>query len=185
MNDIIAMDGFGRKSYDNLKKSIEKARKCDYIRFLHALSIPMIGTDTAKKIMYSIGSAEFENRVYNNKTFEDIDGIGIEKSNSIMQWFSNHKNLKTYNALKNILLLDEFIPVTSGGKCNGKTFVITGKLESYKNRDEIVAYIESQGGKVADSISKKTNYLINNNSQSSSSKNKKAMALDIPIITEK
>ena len=117
--------------------------------------------------------------------FEDIDGIGGEKSNSILQWYANETNRQN---LENLLQVVEIQKVekknTENGTCNGLTFVITGDVHQFKNRDEFKAYVESQGGKVAGSVSGKTNYLVNNDVESTSSKNKKAKDLGIPIISE-
>lgn len=183
-DSIVNMDGFGRKSFTNLMKSLEKSRKCSYINFLYSLSIPMIGEDAAKKILNTIGSEEFDRRISCGGQFTDIDGIGAEKSKNIVGWFADADNMETYRRLHEMLEIEPHIPVKADGKCSGMSFVITGKLTEHKNRKELVTYIESQGGKTADSVSKNTDYLINNDIESMSSKNKTAKSLGIPIITE-
>lgn len=182
---IVEMDGFGEKSFKNLVSNLKKAKKeVGFINFIYSLSIPMIGIDAAKKILTAIGSDEFENRLENMIGFEDIDGIGPEKSNSILEWYQDQENKELYASLKNILNVIPLTPTSSDGKFNGMTFVITGNVHLYKNRNELKTFIENNGGKVAGSVSSKTNYLINNDVNSSSSKNKAARSLNIPIISE-
>lgn len=182
---IVCMEGFGSKSYDNLINSLEKARQnVNPISLLHALCIPMIGIDAAKKIINSIGSEEFERRVNEGVSFEDIDGIGPERSNNILSWFADEDNKEVYQKLKDRLNVATVVPTVADGKCKGMIFVITGDVHTYKNRDEFKSYVEAQGGKVTGSVSKNTNYLVNNDATSMSSKNKKAKELNVPIITE-
>lgn len=182
---IIEMDGFGKRSYEKLIASIDKSKgKANYINFLYSLCIPMIGLDASKKIMNAIGSDEFNTRVHNLVGFEDIDGIGPERSNNIIEWFKDAKNVALYDKLVEILSLSAIVPNKASGVCDGLTFVITGDVHIYQNRNAFKAYVESQGGKVAGSVSKKTNYLVNNDATSASSKNLKAKELNIPIITE-
>ena len=182
---ISKMEGFGEKSCENMGKSIEKSRNVHPVNFIFALCIPMIGTDAGKKIVNTVGFKGFLERMEQQKGFEDIDGIGQEKSNSILNWYAEEQNK---NILKNLL---EVISVqnveiikTDVGTCKNLTFVITGDVHQYKNRDAFKAYVEAQGGKVTGSVSKKTNYLVNNDAESTSSKNKKAKDLGIPIISE-
>lgn len=186
-DEIVALDGFGEKSYKNISKAVQKAIKnADYVRLLYSLCIPMIGLDAAKKILNSIGSTEFKNRIRNGKGFEDIDGIGQEKSVCILNWFSNHDNMDLFEKLDEILQMKEINPKkeSADGKCSGLVFVITGDVMHYKNRKEFKDYVESQGGKVSGSVSKKTNYLVNNDTESESSKNRTAKELGVPIISE-
>lgn len=184
-DEIICMDGFGTSSYENIIDAINKSiKKADYIHLLYALNIPMIGLDTAKKILNAIGSTEFNRRIFEKEGLDNIEGIGPERSNSILEWFGKEKNLKEYNKLLDILKMTEVEASVSEGRCKGKTFVITGDVHTYKNRNAFKEYVESQGGKVASSVSGKTDYLVNNDSMSSSSKNKTAQKLGIPIITE-
>ena len=117
--------------------------------------------------------------------FEDIVGIGLEKSNSILLWYQKKENrMMLEHLLQEIQVEKVEVKDTSAGSCVGQTFVITGDVHQFKNRNEFKAYVEAQGGKVTGSVSKKTTYLVNNDLESASSKNKKAKELGIPIISE-
>lgn len=182
---ISQMEGFGEKSVANMDQSIEKSRNVHPVNFLFALCIPLIGVDAGKKIVGSIGFDAFLQRLEGGGGFEDIDGIGAERSNSIQNWYAKESNRTSMQHLLQELTVEKAEPKdTSGGSCNGLTFVITGDVHHYKNRDEFKAYVESQGGKVAGSVSGKTAYLVNNDTESASSKNRKAKELGIPIISE-
>lgn len=184
-DDIVNMDGFGQKSYDNLIASIEKSRNISPINFIVALCIPMIGIDAAKRFIATLGTDGFFSRLYNKEAFDDIDGIGPERSNSVLAWYENEANQKLLAKLLGEINVEKLEPKTdNGGKCAGITFVITGDVHIYKNRNEFKAYVEEQGGKVTGSVSNKTNYLVNNDIESNSSKNKKAKELGVEIITE-
>lgn len=184
--DVISqMEGFGEKSVNNMDKSIEKSRNVHPVNFIFALCIPLIGTDAGKKIVGSIGFEAFLKRMENQEGFEDIDGIGAERSKSILAWYAKESNRMSLVHLLEELSIEHIEPKdTSEGTCAGMTFVITGDVHHYKNRDEFKAYVESQGGKVAGSVSGKTSYLVNNDVESNSSKNRKAKDLGIPIISE-
>lgn len=184
--DVISqMEGFGEKSLKNMEKSIEKSRNVHPVNFIFALCIPLIGTDAGKKIVGSIGFDAFLKRMEDQEGFEDIDGIGAERSNSILAWYAKESNRMSLVHLLEELSIEHVEPKdTSEGTCVGMTFVITGDVHHYKNRDEFKAYVESQGGKVAGSVSGKTSYLVNNDVESNSSKNRKAKDLGIPIISE-
>lgn len=184
---ITSLDGFGKKSVSKLLESIEKSRNTDSRHLLYALSIPLCGFDVAKRLL---SKYIFKELMETAKTslfddvFASIDGIGPEKSARFVNWFKDYKNyLKVSNLLKE-LDVKEVEVAEVGTKCAGQTFVITGDVYHYKNRNELKAYIESQGGKVTGSVSKSTTYLINNDAESQSSKNKKAHQLGISIITE-
>lgn len=184
---ITSLDGFGKKSVSKLLESIEKSRNTDSRHLLYALSIPLCGFDVAKRLL---SKYTFKELMETAKTslfddvFASIDGIGPEKSARFVNWFKDDKNyLKVSNLLKE-LDVKEVEVAEMGTKCAGQTFVITGDVYHYKNRNELKAYIESQGGKVTGSVSKSTTYLINNDAESQSSKNKKAHQLGISIITE-
>ena len=116
--------------------------------------------------------------------FAHIDGIGPEKSAQFVRWFRDERNLARYRRLLTKLSVTTPDVAPSGTLCTGLTFVITGDVHHYKNRNELKAYIESQGGKVASAVSGSTSYLINNDITSTSGKNKKAKELNIPIISE-
>uniref|UniRef100_UPI003FEED385 NAD-dependent DNA ligase LigA n=1 Tax=Agathobacter sp. TaxID=2021311 RepID=UPI003FEED385 len=184
--DVISqMEGFGEKSVNNMDKSIEKSRNVHPVNFIFALCIPLIGTDAGKKIVGAIGFDAFLKRMEHQEGFEDIDGIGAERSNSILTWYAKESNRMSLVHLLEELSIEHVEPKdNSEGTCVGMTFVITGDVHHYKNRDEFKAYVESQGGKVAGSVSGKTSYLVNNDVESNSSKNRKAKDLGIPIISE-
>ncbi len=184
-DSISRMEGFGEKSCENMAKAIEKSRNVHPVRFIYALCIPMIGTDAGKKIVRSIGFDAFMERMKNAQGLEDIDGIGEEKSGSILRWYQNPANQAELEHLLKEVRIEPVAPEeASQGRCAGITFVITGEVHHYKNREEFKNYVESEGGKVAGSVSKKTGYLVNNDTESASSKNRKAKELGIPIISE-
>jgi len=185
LDEIISMDGMGKKSCENLLAAIKKRRKINPVNFIFALCIPTIGIDAGKKIVGAIGSKGFLERATNNQAFDDIDGIGPERSNAIINWFSNPENKTVFLHLLNKIEVTEVAPKQkSGGKCTDLVFVITGDVHIFKNRDAFKAYVESEGGSVTGSVSRKTAYLVNNDANSTSSKNNKAKDLEIPVISE-
>ncbi len=182
---IRVMEGFGDKSCENMMRAIEKSRQVHPVNFIYALCIPMIGIDAGKKIIAECGFDGFLERLEETKGFEDIDGIGPEKSGSVVLWYENEKNRSSLKELlKEVTIEKVDLAPDKEGKCTGLTFVITGDVHSYKNRDEFKAYVEAAGGKVTGSVTSKTSYLVNNDKDSASSKNRKAKELGIPIITE-
>lgn len=179
------LDGFGEKSCDNMMRAIEKSRRVHPVNFIYAICIPMFGLDAGKKIVGAIGFDGFLKRLKNGTGFEDIEGIGPEKSGSAMDWYANPKNQQSLDALlKEIVIEKVDLKPEAGGKCEGLTFVITGDVHHFKNRDEFKGYVEKTGGKVTGSVTSKTNYLVNNDVNSTSSKNRKAKELSVPIISE-
>ena len=191
--EIAAMEGFGEKSARNLLRSIEKARDVEARRFLYALSIPLCGQDVCKRLLgayplreiIDIASGKSDKMVPGGDTpFALIAGIGPEKSNRIVDWFHDEENLMMVEKLLGQVRVSQESNEPSGEKCKGLTFVVTGDVTRYKNRNELKAYIEGQGGKVTGSVSKSTNYLINNDVASVSTKNQKARQLGIPVISE-
>ena len=184
-DEISQMDGFGEKSCTNMNLAIEKSRNVHPVNLIYALCIPMIGIDAGKKIVAEVGFEGFLKRMEEQDDFEDIDGIGLEKSNSILLWYQKKENRMMLAHLLQEIQVDKVeVKDTSAGSCVGQTFVITGDVHQFKNRNEFKAYVEAQGGKVTGSVSKKTTYLVNNDLESASSKNKKAKELGIPIISE-
>lgn len=184
-DEISQMDGFGEKSCTNMNLAIEKSRNVHPVNLIYALCIPMIGIDAGKKIVAEVGFDGFLKRMEEQDDFEDIDGIGLEKSNSILLWYQKKENrMMLEHLLQEIQVEKVEVKDTSAGSCVGQTFVITGDVHQFKNRNEFKAYVEAQGGKVTGSVSKKTTYLVNNDLESASSKNKKAKELGIPIISE-
>ena len=176
-------DGFGDKSVDKLLDAIEDSRNTTLDRFIYSLSIPQIGRSASKDIAKFFNNNYEEFKMYGTTiNYTQIDGFGESMNNSLHKWLSeNHMMMEeltkefTFKKEKNN---------SSSVDLSGKTFVITGSLAHYKNRDELVSIIESMGGKVSGSVSAKTSYLINNDTQSSLSKNQKAKQLNIPIISE-
>ncbi len=182
---IKKMEGFGDKSCDNLLQAIEKSRQVHPVNFIYALCIPMIGIDAGKKMIAENGFEGFMERMESGQGFEEIPGIGPEKSRSVIEWYEKEQNKSSLKALlKEVTIEKVGIPAKDQGKCKGLIFVITGDVHYYKNRDEFKAYVEAEGGKVTGSVTSKTNYLVNNDAHSTSSKNKKAAQLGIPVITE-
>ncbi len=186
---ISNFEGFGKKSVSNLLNSVEKSRHTDGRHLLYALNIPLCGGDVAKKLIERYPLEELIDIAQNSTNlfgddFADIDGIGPEKSAKFINWFHDADNRAHVAHLLPHLVIEKQEPIEKGTKCDGLTFVVTGDVHHYKNRNELKAYIESQGGKVTGSVSKSTHYLINNDAESQSSKNKKAHELNIPIITE-
>ena len=185
---MINMSGFGRKSIDKLIDSIEKSRSVELNRFIAALSIPGVGDSTAKDISkhceYDFDT--FVMRLIDKYNWSVIDGIGEKTSQQINEWIDDSGNREDFRKL-----LQTIIPANLNTNDNtdqslaGKNFVITGDVTQFKNRKELQKFIESKGGKVTGSVTSKTNWLINNDVESTSSKNKKARELGIPIISEK
>lgn len=184
---ITTFDGFGKKSVSNLLESIEKSRNTDGRHFLYALNIPLCGGDVAKRLLgkYQVRSLiDTARTALFDYVFAEIDGIGPEKSARFVEWFRDDKNYTRVMHLLDEVQIKQEENDKKGSKCEGLTFVITGDVNHYKNRNELKVYIESQGGKVTGSVSKSTSFLINNDAESQSSKNKKAQQLGISIITE-
>ena len=187
-NEMKTMDGFGKKSVEKLLNSIEESRKTNLQRFLYALSIPLLGKsvsqDIAKACNQSLDTFIGALMDGGKNAFTYINGIGDALGKSIIgYWNKNGSKIielskEFYFETPNVVL-DE-IPKT----LQGKTFVVTGSVHHYKNRDELKADIVAHGGTVVGSVSSKTSYLINNDINSTSSKNQKAKSLNIPIISE-
>lgn len=185
---MYSLEGFGKKSVDKLLESIEKSRKTTLDRFIYALSVPMIGKSASKDIAkhfkynfdefyhcFSCGYGYFWNL--------KVDGIGVVASNNIQKFAITYMD-KVFELSKEFTFKIHSESNNTQNTLQGKTFVITGSLEKYSNRDELKSVIESYGGKVSGSVSAKTFALINNDIESSSSKNKKAKSLGVQIINE-
>ena len=176
-------DGFGDKSVDKLLDAIEDSRNTTLDRFIYSLSIPQIGRSASKDIAKFFNNNYEEFKMYGiTINYTQIDGFGESMNNSLRKWLSEN-NIMMEELAKEFACRKEKNN-SSSVDLSGKTFVITGSLIHYKNRDELVSIIESMGGKVSGSVSAKTSFLINNNRESSSSKNKKAKQLGIPIVSE-
>lgn len=184
---ISTFDGFGKKSVHNILESVEKSRTTDGRHLLYALNIPLCGGEVAKRLLenYKVKNLiEKASTAIFDDEFAHIDGIGPEKSAKFIEWFRNPENHARVENLLTELTVREEEPMERGTKCEGLTFVVTGDVNHFKNRSELKAFIEKEGGKVTGSVSKSTNFLINNDVTSGSTKNKKAQQLGIEIITE-
>ena len=186
-SELRTMEGFGDKSVSKLLTAIEKARDVEANRLLFALNIPLIGRDVCNRLLSAYQIADLFHTATEATTedvFATIAGIGPEKSASFVRWMKDKDNYSMLQQLLVELNISQSSSAPTGNSCEGLTFVITGDVHHYKNRNELKAYIESQGGKVTGSVSKSTSFLINNDVESSSGKNKKAKELSIPIISE-
>lgn len=183
--EMEAMEGFGKKSTDNLLKSIENSKHIEPWRFLYAMSIPNVGRDVSKKIMRFCGGTMngfIEKLKFGEDVFRGAEDVGEVIVASVYEWKQNHHFMEDF---ADLVALMEFTQTENiSDVLAGKTVVITGTLETFKNRDEFIAFVEANGGKVAGSVSKKTSYLVNNDVFSDSSKNKKAKELGVPIVSE-
>lgn len=185
--ELSTLEGFGQKSTNNILNSVDKARNVDARRLLYALNIPLCGGDVCKRLLaqYPIAELIEKARSEADDYFAHIPGIGPEKSASVVKWMKNDDN---YGMLQRLLdkvtIAEADSQAEVGTRCAGLTFVVTGDVHHFKNRNELKAYIESQGGKVTGSVSKSTSFLINNDVTSTSGKNKKAQELGIHILSE-
>ena len=208
IRELALMEGFGEKSAANIMRSIDKSRQVEAHRLLYALNIPLCGLDVCRRLLSAYTLDELVAMAIADKgtatsatpaaqldlfapqqpepqdVFAHINGIGPEKSAQFVRWFRDERNLARYRRLMEKLQVSTPDIAPSGTRCQGLTFVVTGDVHHYKNRNELKAYIESQGGKVASAVSGSTSFLINNDAASTSGKNKKAQQLGIPIITE-
>lgn len=181
--EIVTMEGFGKRSYENLIKSIEESRNVEMPNFIYALGIGNIGLSTAKLIIKRYGSDWDVIKSLTADQLVDVNGIGDVIADTFVAFFRNEERMKHVEHLVGEL---HFVVEESNEEktLEGVTFVITGSVEHFANRNEVKDVIEKRGGKVTGSVTSKTNYLINNDNMSNSSKNKKAKELGIPIITE-
>lgn len=187
--EITAMEGFGKKSFCQIRDSVEKSRNIRFVQFIHALGIPNVGKGQAKllKSWLTVGFPDVRpayallDAVDKETDFTVIDGFGRVIDQSLKEWFTQNRRLYA-ELCSELRFLEE--PKAEQSAITGKIFVITGKVERFKNREEIKELIESFGGRTAGSVTKNTDFLINNNPDSNSGKNKKAESLGIPIISE-
>lgn len=181
-------EGFGRKSVTKILNSIEKSRKTSLERFLYSLSIPLLGKSAsmmiADSVDYDLDTFINEMTTKGAEYFRYLPGIGDSLINSLNIYWKNHYSDIIQLANEFTFETQKFIMSETTNELENKTFVITGSVNHYQNRDALKADIESHGGKVVGSISSKVNYLINNDINSTSSKNQKAKSLNIPIISE-
>lgn len=182
--EITQMEGFGEKSYRNLLDSVEKAKDTTLARFVYALGINGIGLANAKVLCKAFDD-DFERlKDATVEELSEVEGIGGVLAEGIRSFFRDDKRLESARRLLSQLHITKAKENENGQELAGKTFVITGSVEHFANRNEVKELIESKGGKVAGSVSGKTDYLINNDLTSTSGKNKKAKELGIPIISE-
>lgn len=180
---IVRMEGFGELSFKNLTAAVERARHPSAQKFLYSLGIPNIGKANAALISNHCENKWDRIRSLSKEELMTIDGIGEIMADCYVKFFRDEDNIRIVDDLLNEVEIDESYE-SSGEKFAGMTFVITGSLINYPNRDALKAEIEANGGKVAGSVSAKTTYLINNDISSTSGKNKKAKELGVPIISE-
>ncbi len=182
--EIVEMEGFGIKSYENLMAGIAEAQKTTQPRLLYGLGIPNVGVANAKMIckafQYDLGKI----RSADAEELAAVDGIGPVIGKTVAEYFASEKNSSMLDRLLEKLEIEIPDIEASEQVFAGMNFVITGSVQHYSNRNELKSLIEEKGGKVTGSVTSKTTYLINNDAASSSSKNKKAKALGIPIISE-
>lgn len=178
------MEGFGKKSYDNLQESIKKASKTTLPRVIYGLGIAGIGLANAKVLCRQFGYDFKAMRQADMDSLTAADGIGGVLAQAWMDYFADEKKNQMVDHLLSELTIEKEQAPREGGRFEGMTFVITGTVEHFANRKELQAVIEAEGGKAAGSVTSKTAYLINNDTASNSSKNKKAKELGIPIISE-
>lgn len=182
-DEIVNMDGFGKRSYEKLMAALEEAKHTNVARFLYSLGINGIGSANAKMIAKYFDNDIDKIITAGKDELLEIEGIGEVLANSIVEFFKDSKNIENVKSLREVLIFEAEESAGSDSFA-GKVFVITGSLEHFTNRNELKELIEKNGGKVSGSVSSKTNFLINNDTASNSSKNKKAKELGVEIISE-
>ncbi len=183
-DQIVMMEGFGEKSYNNLMESVNKSKEILLPKFIYSLGILNVGLSNARLICQAFEQDLEKIKQANVEDYLTISGIGQVIAESMVEFWSKESNLLQVDHLLDYVTLIAEKAAETDNAISGKTFVVTGSLNYFDNRNELKALIESKGGKVAGSVSAKTHYLINNDVTSSSSKNKKARELNIPIIDE-
>lgn len=183
-DEIVTMEGFGEKSFQNLMESLEKAKKTELPRVIYALGIPNIGLANAKMICKEFAYDMEKIRHLTEEELARVDGIGPVIAKSFVDYFAKEGRQEKIDRLLSHLELPEPPKTEAEQDMQGLIFVITGSVEHFANRNEVKAEIEKRGGKVTGSVTSKTSYLINNDTTSNSSKNKKARELGIPVLSE-
>lgn len=183
-DEIVAMEGFGEKSYANLIEAVEKAKDTDLVRVLYGLGIDNIGLSTAKLIVKKLKGDPQAVLSVTAQELTDIDGIGEVIAEAFVRYFADEKKKEEYIRLLGEVRLKEIEESQETEELAGKTFVITGNVTHFANRKELKELIERMGGMVTGSVTGNTSYLINNDSMSQSTKNKTAAKLGVPVITE-
>lgn len=182
--EITVMEGFGKKSYTNMIDSIKKASKTTLPRLIYALGIENIGLANAKMICRVFHDDLDRIRQAASEELQEIDGIGEVIAQAFVAYFQDEKRNQQLDRLLPHLAIQKTVQEAALQVFAGQNFVITGSVTKFANRDELKAFIEARGGKVTGSVTSKTQYLINNDTTSGSTKNKKAKSLNIPIISE-
>lgn len=190
--EIAAMEGFGEKSAANIRAAIEQARTRSAVQFLVALSIPLCGADVAKRLLGAYGVRDLFAKAAEaarsegggEDAFAAIDGIGPGKSAAFVDWCADPRHLAVVEDVLGQVTLENVAAPAAAGTCAGLTFVVTGEVHRFANRDALKAYVAAEGGKVTGSVSAKTDFLINNDVASTSGKNRKAKELGVPVISE-
>jgi len=180
----VTLEGFGQKSYDNLVAAAKIASHTTLPRLIYGLGIPGIGTANAKVIAKAFDHDIERIRHASSEELSQIPGIGEVLAEGFVTFFGSEKNQQTLDSLLADLTFEAVETNTGEQTLDGKTFVITGAVYHFENRNELKEKIESLGGKVSGSVSAKTTFLINNDTASTSGKNKKAKELGIPVISE-
>ena len=183
-DEITQMEGFGAKSFQNLMDALEQAKNTTLPRYLYAIGIAGIGVANAKVLCKAFDNDFEKMKSATREEFAEVDGIGEVLADGIVSYFSDEKKARNAQELYDQLHIEKPEQNDNEQIFAGMTFVITGNVYHYANRNEVKEVIEQRGGKVAGSVSSKTNYLINNDVASTSGKNKKAKELGIPIISE-
>lgn len=183
-NEWVQKPGFGIKSVEKVLNAINTGANCELHQFIAALGIPLIGSTASKELAKHFETWEkFVEAAEGGFAFYTLPNFGSEMHNSIVEFnYAKARLLADHYIHFNVPKVSESVP--SGSDLTGKTFVITGRLQLIQNREKLINIVESYGGKVSSSISSHTDYLINNDINSTSTKNKKAKELNIPIITE-
>lgn len=182
-DEIISMDGFGEKSYEKLVKAAETAKITTTAKFIYSLGIANIGLSNAKMVCKAFSNDLEKIRHASIDELVEIDGVGEIIAESFVKFFANENNNHMVDDLLDIVTLEDE-ENDNANDMEGMNFVITGSVNHFSNRSEVKELIEGRGGKVTGSVTSKTKYLINNDSTSNSSKNKKAKELGVQIITE-
>ncbi|MCR5311009.1 MAG: NAD-dependent DNA ligase LigA [Lachnospiraceae bacterium] len=183
-DDIVSMEGFGEKSYQNLTDSIEKAKDTTLAKFVYSLGVPGVGLANAKLITKALNNDPEAVFTADSETLSSIPGIGDVIGEAFAAFFKDPENKYTVDTLMEFLRMRKEDATEVDSELNGKTIVITGSLNLFENRNALKDAIERKGGKVSGSVSGNTFLLINNDITSASSKNKTAKELNVPIVTE-
>ena len=182
--EIKNMDGFGEKSYENLQNSVDNARTTTLPRLVYSLGIPNIGIANAKVICRALGNDPEKVMNATAEELDEIPGVGDVIAKAYVDYFADEEHRDVFRRLLEEVHIPKEEETADSQKFAGVNFVITGSVEHFANRAEVKEEIEKRGGKVTGSVTSKTNYLINNDVNSTSSKNRKARELGIPIISE-